>query len=1043
MFHLRKIKSPFLFIVFFAFGLLANAQSGVEVRGTVKTGDGEPLEGASINVKNTSRTVTTNEMGEFRINVARNGTLVVSHTSYSPIEVRVNNQTQLNITMDAAISSMDEIVVVGYGTLRKSDVTGSISKVALDKEMDNRNISVTEALQGRLAGVQIINNTGEPGGGITFNIRGKTSITGTNQPLIVVDGQPIESDYGATMAGMGMDGGAEIPPADPLASLNPNDIASVEILKDATSTAIYGSRGANGVVLITTKSGKANKNDRDRITYQNRFDLSMLPHQIDMLGSIEYMRYRNEAAANSGNAPVFTIEELDSVAAEGKDINWQDEIYQKALSQDHQISFSGKDAKGSYLLSGNYSDQQSIIRKASYVRYGLRANYERQVTKKIKFGIKNYFSMTDRNFGQQSNWTGILGSSAVMGALSFNPLRAAYDSSGDIDENFANNPLLVTELVKDKTAIRTIISNLNIDYQIVKGLTYTLRAGVNDIYSLRKVFYPTGTFIGNTAPNGSATRADNSNTNYLLDHLLTYRNNFNKKHNLNVVAGYSFQRWRSEATSVTNLNFPSNALGYDNMESASSPGRLIQNGPRHRVLKSVLGRVNYAFDRRYLLTLTGRYDGSSVLGPQNRWNFFPSAGIGWNVSNEKFFKISKDVISNLKFRASVGSSGSQGIAIGATQAKYGIDYVVIGGEIIPGYVLDDFENMNLRWEKTRQINGGVDIGFLNDKLTLAVDVYQKNTKDLLFNLPLPGSSTFSNYYTNRGEVLNRGLDVELSWNILDGPLNWNMAANFSTFYNRVIDMGDLGIAYGRVFVVGGGVLLSQQLQVAKVGYPISSFWGYKTDGVYQNQAEVNAGPEAGIAQPGMVKWVDTNGDGQITDDDKTILGDPAADYTYGMNHDFAYKNFTFGFGIMGSVGNQLINLNKWMVASNNTNNNYNLTQEAWDNRWRGEGTGNNLYPMVTSGTVRLQQRFPDWMVEDASFLRINSARIGYNFKFKSNNYIQSLRVYVSGTNLYTFTKYSWYDPNVNSFDQTAIGSGMDFGTLPKPRTFSAGIELGL
>lgn len=752
------------------------------------------------------------------------------------------------------------------------------------------------------------------------------------------------------------------------------------------------------------------------------------------------MYFKNEAAMNDGVTSPYTIEQIDSVLANKINIDWQDQVYINALSQDHQLSFSGRDAKSNYAVSANYSDQKSIIRNAKFNRYGLRANYERQVTDRLKLGIKNYFAMADRYYGQQANWTGIMGSSAVLGALVTNPMRIAYTEDGELDETFANNPVLVTSLVKDKTQIRTLISNLTIDYRILKGLNYTFRAGLNDMYSLRNVYYPRGTFIGNTAPNGSATRADNSNTNYLADHLLTYKNTINKVHSINAVGGFSFQRWVSKSTSVTNMNFPSDQLTYYNFNSASSPGRMITVGPRYRVLKSWLGRFNYAYDRRYILTLTGRYDGSSVL--PNHWEFFPSVGIGWNVMNEKFFDQIKDVVSTFKFRASYGYAGNQSIAIGVSQAKYGIDYVVVGGTIIPSYVLEDFANPNLRWERTGQINGGIDFGFLNDRITLSIDAYRKNTTGLLMNLSLPGSSGYDNYYTNVGEILNKGVDVEATWNVIKNPVNWNLSANFSKVDNKVLNMGELDIAYGRVYAVAGGTLLSQALQVAKVGYPISSFWGYKTNGIYQNQAEVDAGPEKGIAKPGMIKWVDTNGDGKISEDDKTILGDPMADYTFGITNDLTWKNLSFSFSIIGSKGNQLINLNQWFIGANNTNGNLNSTYEAYNGRWRGEGTS-NLYPALSTNVIRLQQRMPDWMVEDASFVRIQSARLGYTFNMRNKKYINNVRIYVSGTNLYTFTNYSAYDPNVNAFDSDAIGSGMDMGTLPLPKTYSAGLEIGL
>jgi TonB-dependent starch-binding outer membrane protein SusC len=1030
------IFSVFTFTTYLA---AQKPKDDIRVKGTVSNKQGEPLHGASIKVKGKNLGSATNARGEFSVAVDAKATLVVSHLGYKRQEVVVAGRTQIAIVLEDSVSNLEDVTVVsvGYGTLRKSDVTGAISKVSLENVNENKVVSVPEALQGRIAGVQIITNTGEPGSGMTFNIRGKTSVTGSNQPLIVIDGQPIESSLGATLAGIALDGGGEIPAADPLATLNPNDIASIEILKDASSIAIYGSRGANGVVLITTKSGQSGKSGNDKVTYATRFDYSMLPKKQKMLSSYDYMLYRNEALKNDGKDTLYTQAQLDSISLE-QNTDWQDLVYRKAVSQDHQVSISGRDAKSNYLLSGNYSDQKSIIRLASFKKYGLRMNYQRQISPRLKFAMRNYMSISDRVYGQQSNWTGILGSSVVMGALAFNPLRIPYDADGSIDEDLVNNPLTVLELVKDKTKIRTIISNLNLTYKISNDLSYDLRTGVNDLYSLRNLYYPTGTFIGNTAPNGSATRADNSNTNYLVDNILTYKKIFNRKHSFNAVAGFSYQTWRAGQTSVTNQNFPSNALTYNNMQSAAAPGRTYTVDQR-RSLASVISRLNYAYDKRYIVTFTSRYDGATRMADGHKWDFFPSVGLAWNVANEKFFDKRSNLISTLKLRSSYGVAGNENIAIGATQSSYGLNYVVLGTSILPGYIVSNFQNPNLGWEKTKQFNAGIDLGFAKDRFTINIDAYRKVTTDLLINLALPGSAGYSDYYTNVGEVMNKGVDIEAAYQVLKGRVNFDLGANFSIFDNEVIDMGPSGFIYGRTYLAGGDILLGQALQISKPGFPIASFWGYKTDGVYQNQAEVNKGPEASSAKPGDVKWVDLNGDGQITDADKTVIGNPSPDFTYGFNGNLSYKKLTMSFSIFGSQGGQLLNITRWIVGANNTNGNHNLLQSAWDGRWQGEGTSNVL-PKVTTNTVRLNQRFPDWMVEDASFVRLQNLNIGYNFQFKRSA-INALKLFVSGTNLVTITKYTGYDPNVNAFGHSTLNAGADFGTLPQPRTYSAGVEV--
>lgn len=1031
-----KIKAP-------GDASIGTLQDKIDIQGTVTSTDGDLLPGVTILVKGTSNngTVTDNN-GNFKIRAEGNAVLEISYVGFAKQEVRVDNRTQIDIIIEPDVSTLAEVVVVGYGTIQKSDFTGASSTAKIDNAKDNKVISVPEALQGRVAGVQIMNNTGQPGSGMTFNIRGMTSVTGSSQPLIVIDGQPIESGLSATKAGMGMDGGTDIPPADPLASLNPDDIESIEILKDASSTAIYGSRGANGVVLITTKAGKEG---RDKVTYSTRFDLSYLPKQLPMLSSRDYMNYRNEAALNDGMDSVYVARQLDSIS-NATNVNWQDQVYRQAVSQQHQISFSGKDDKSSYFITANYSTNNAILKNADFTRYGLRVNLSRNVTNKLTVSLRSYLSLTDRNFGQESNWTGILGSSVVLGALSFNPLQTPYDPNGDLDDTYVNNPALITSLVKDRTQMRTIIANVDVEYKITKDLSYTLRGGVNDLYSLREIYYPTGTFIGDSAPGGSGSRADNANSNYLVDHLLTYKKDFAHKHRVNAVVVYSYQKWQNKSSSNTSQNFPSNAMTYYNLQSATAPGRMYTS-TNNRALSSVLGRFNYSFDNRYTIMLTGRYDGASRLAEGNKWYLFPSVGLGWNVSNEGFFQNNVKLVSNFKLRASYGVSGNENIIIGATKAKYGLNYGVIGSDIVPGYVAEDFANPDLTWEKTQQYNIGTDLGLMEDRLTFTVDLYKKKTTDLLINLALPGSAGYGNYYTNLGEVTNRGIDIETTFDAYNrGETNLTLGANFSMVRNKVVDIGYAEILYGRGYFAGGGVLLSQPVHVAKPGLPISTFWGYQTDGIYQNQEQIDTDPglandnTKSLVRPGDVKWVDRNGDGQINDSDKTAIGNPNPDFSFGFNTNFTYKKFTLGVTLFGSHGNELINLTRWVVGINNTTANYNLLQSAWDGRWHGDGTSNEL-PRATTNPTRLNQRVPDWLVEDASFVRLQNVNLSYIFHLPTGIIVRSVRAFVSGTNLFTWTKYSGYDPNVNAFGNLPLNSGVDLGTLPQARTYSAGIEV--
>ncbi|TQM51630.1 TonB-linked SusC/RagA family outer membrane protein [Arcticibacter tournemirensis] len=1014
------------------------------VRGKVTDSDGYPVPRASVKLKDTRTATATDVNGNFSIQASPGQVLIFSSLGFSTVERRIDNNAILNVVLKIDVTNLSEVVVVvGYGVVKKSDLTGSISSVKIGDNNENKVVSVPEALLGRVSGVNILNNTGEPGSGMTFNIRGLTSITGNNQPLIVLDGQPIESGLGVTSAGINVDWQSQTPPLDPLASLNPSDIGSIEILKDASSTAIYGSRGANGVVLITTKTGKSNGN-KDRFTYNLRTDLSNLPHKIEMADALTFMRYRNEAAMNNGLGPAYTEEQMTANAEQYGGHNWQDLVYRTAKSQEHQLTASGLIGKSNYRVSLDYGDNQSILNNAGFKKGGLRFNFNRDITKKLSLAIRSNLSLTERTYGAQSNTQGVFASSAVIGAIASTPLRMAYTDDGDLDLTFANNPVLVTELLRDVTDTRMVIAGIDLDYKIIKGLSYKLKGAVNEVSSLRQLYWPRGTFQGDEYE-GSATRADNLNGNYMIDHLLNYNGNF-KKHRVNAVAGYSYQYWYRKGTSITSTGFPSDDLGYENFALADKQGTYFTTN-KNRALQSVLGRVTYSYDSKYLLTLTGRSDGATRLAPGNKWHFFPSVGLGWNVASEKFFKKAIPAVNNLKLRASYGIAGSENVAIGATQADYSIDYVTIGDRILPGLNYNSFPNHLLTWETTASVNAGFDLGIFNDRITFTADFYSKKTTDLLIGLSIPASSTFRSYSTNTGEVTNKGLDLETSVQVMRTKnLDWSMFGNASFNRNKVISMGGTNMIYGGIYLNGGNNFLGQALQVAKVGEQISSFWAYKSAGVYQNPLEILNDPNIAndpaksTYRPGDVRFKDINGDGKIDENDKTIVGKPNPDFSIGFGSNVSYKRWNFAFTFIGSFGNELINLNQWLIGSLTNLGTYNVSMDAWNNRWRGEGTSNK-YPRANRDAARFGNRFPDYMIEDASFVRLQNVNVGYTFKMDRIAKGSTIKTYVSGTNLFTITNYSGYDPSINSQGHFALMSGVDYGTLPQARTFSLGLIL--
>ena len=819
----------FLLIMAISFSGAGIAQNNEYLlNGIVSDSLGVPVQGVTIHVLGEGRTQRSDYDGKFSIKVRQNSKLQFTHIGFKKSTVSVSGKKELKVTIYYEDNSLENLIVIGYGTVDKRDNTGAISSVKPRPDNENRIISINEALQGKVAGANIYTNSGEPGAPVTFNIRGVSSISGSNQPLIVLDGQPIESGFGTTQAGIGLDGQTEIPPLDPLAGLNPADIESIEVLKDASSTAIYGSRGANGVVLITTKSGK-NTFDNDRLSYSTRFDLSSIPKKIPVLSAREFMMYENEAAVNEGLGVVYNDYALDSLANLYGNVNWQDLAYQTARSQEHQLSLSGNSSKGNYLVSGNFSDNQGVVNNASFKRGAFRVNLDRKFSKKLSFSLRSSLGYTARAYQGHSSGSQVFEPNLVLSALAISPLNIPFSEDGDLDMSLFNNPVIVSELKKDNTNTTLVVTNMSLTYELLKGLTYNIKGGINDVNTLRQVYWPRGTRIGDDV-NGSATRATNVNRNYMIDHLLTYKKS-KKGSSLNVVLGYSYQEWIRKQSSVSSTGFPSDELGYENIAMAENQG-ITYTSHRTKALQSVLGRANYSFKSKYLITFTGRADGSSQLAPGNKWYFFPSMALGWNVAKERFFSNNISFIDELKIRASYGITGNDNIGIGASQALYTENFTVIGGNIIPGLSYSSFANTSLGWERTEAMNLGVDLSILKDRMQLKFDAYQRNTYDLLINLSLPGSATFTSYSTNIGRILNKGIEFEGNFKILSGKtLNWTAFANFSVNRNEVKNLGPLENLFGKSYFGAGTRFLGQPLQIAKPGHPIAAFWGYKTAGL--------------------------------------------------------------------------------------------------------------------------------------------------------------------------------------------------------------------
>ena len=1007
--------------------------------GSVKDSKGVPLPGVSVVVKGSTIGTMTDTNGNFTLQVPpAASTLAVSFIGMKSIEVPLTGKTTLNISMEEETVGIEEVVAVGYGTIRKSDMTGSVYKVSVQNATDNPSSSIEQMLQGRASGVQIIQSSGAPGAGLSFLIRGANS-TSNNQPLIVIDGFPIDAGSGDLKNG-GDANSLNQPPVNPLANLNPNEIESVEILKDASSTAIYGSRGANGVVLITTKRGKKGM---DRIEFNYRTDVSQIQKKLEVLNSNDFLAYSNEAAANSGIAPYYadtTITRLSKT-----NYNWQDEIFRMAISKDYQLGISGGEGKTNYSFIGNYSDLEGIVGNSSFKRGGIRLNLDREFSKKMNVALNFNASRSNSKMAPSGSTTGLISSNVILSALYFKPFSIPYNSDGAIDQTLDSNPMTMINLVKDDYTNTVVFGNLTVKLNLTKYLIFNTNIGANYSSMIRRSYYPRGTYTG-SQNSGYAYENQANRFNYLSEFTLNYNRQIGKN-NINAVLGQTYQRWQTDVFAESAGQFPNDNLAYYSFQTGNAPG-VPNSSYQEWSLASFLSRINYSLLGKYLITFTGRYDGASRLAEGHKWAFFPSVAMGWNVHKERFLKSVK-FINNLKIRASYGISGNQSVGIGQNLAFLTMDRGVINEAIQSGYIMSNIANPTLGWENTKQLNAGVDLGVLGNRLIFEFNIYKKNTSNLLIALPIPTSNGFSSYTTNAGEVENKGMEFDLTVKAIDKKLQWTIVGNLSFNRNKMLDMGPLG-DNGSIFgpnylnTTGG---LSQPLHVTRKGLPIGSFFGYKINGIYQNKTEVAAGPESATAKPGDSKFIDISGpagipDGKITADDRTIIGNAYPDYTFGVTNDFSYHNFSLSFFFQGVMGNDVINLSRFIMDALTTNN-FNVFKQAYDGRWKGEGTSNK-YPAPRAVGGFFNSRFSDFIVEDGSYIRLKNITIGYNLpveKMHIDKWIKGAKAFVTGSNLLTITNYSGYDPEVSSNWNNPLSPGVDIGSYPQVKTYSFGVNL--
>ena len=1016
-----------------------------KITGTIFDSNGATIIGATVLVKNTTTGAMTDAAGRFSLEVAPDAVLAVSYLGFQTQEVVVRGASDFQVVLEESDRMLEEIVVTGYGSVSKKDMTGAISVFTMKNANEQSGVSPVMALQGKIAGLQVTQGSGAPGTAPTILLRGANSVSGNNSPLIVIDGVPMDNEYASPGSSPSAQSQyIDTPAADMLSTINPNDIESIQVMKDASSTALYGSRGANGVILITTKQGKAG---RTKVNFSTRYDVGMKPEIIPMLSTQDYFNYLDEAYYNTYNT-LFT-----SIAANARggypNTNWQREIYRLSGTQDYQLSMTGGKNDDRFSLMAGYTDMSGSIRKTDFRKANIRFNNTKQLSQKFSLNLNAAVSLTEHSRMPQGS-SAVVTSSTVLSALVARPYVSPFTDDGEVDASSVGvgNPIATIEGTYDVTKVKNMNLNTKLTYKPLTWLTVDCLLSGNYNAQTRDVYWNLMTAFAQSAGNRRLF-SPNESQSYRSVITANFIKTIQKKHRVNAVMGYEWAWWNNRYATANSSDFPIDAMLGADMSMATSQIQ-TRTSETERAMTSVITRANYTFDNKYMVMFTGRLDGSSLLAPDNRYSFFPSLGVAWYVSEEGFMKPAHRVMNSFKLRASYGFTGNQAVSNGAYLQKMSSSKISMGtGAWLNALGYSSFYNPDLKWETTRQANFGFDANFLSNKISLSFDYYHKKTDDLLFEKNIPVSNGYSTYFDNDGTVLNKGIEVELTSRIANRKnFKWELSSNFTHNRNEIISLGVTQLT-GKSYSIGS--MSSVNVSVAKPGYPIGAFYGYRFDGIYQNQKEVAAGPtiNGATASPGDMRYVnyaDNEVVNDITATDQFILGNPYPDFTFGMTNSFSYKNISLSFLVDVSIGQDVVNMNRFytdglVVISSMANgaNTYNVSQRAYDNRWRGEGSS-NYYPRPQVGAVNLHGIFSDFLVEDASFVKLRNLTLGYTLNFKKA-FISDMRVFVSGQNLLTFSNYSGYDPEVNVAGQSAINQGVDMGTIPNMRVFSVGTNL--
>ncbi|MEK6481804.1 TonB-dependent receptor [Catalinimonas sp. 4WD22] len=1015
------------------------------VTGKVTSGsEGTALPGVNVLVKGSNIGTVTDVDGNYTLNVPNeDDVLVFSSIGYISQEVPVNGRSTIDVILPEDIQSLSEVVVVGYGTQRKGDLTGASVGIS-SEEIESMPVnSFEQSLSGRVPGVQVTQSNGAPGGGISFKIRGANSITGNTEPLYVIDGVPIISDNNAAIPGnLGSRGeGAVNNSQNALSTLNPNDIADIQVLKDASATSIYGARGANGVVLITTKKGKVGKPSINLDTYVG---VQSPTNRLDFVSPEDFVTGLREGFANADQPFPLTDERVDELVRNATDP--QDLAFRtptEASIRNIQLSVSGAtDNDLNYYISANNFKQNGIIKNSGFERNSLRFNLEKGFNR-IRVGSNFSVSRTDSDIIIGGNRTSTL---ALISNTS--PIQPQFDQNGNyLHETVIDNLNSVSlqsllDGASDNLVTDRLLGSLFAEYEIASSLTFKSTLGIDVDKRQRKSYYEriTGPRFGGTSNPGYGQQAFVNSTQLVSTNTLTYEPELSAGNRLTITGVFEAQTFERNTASIVNRGFTSDVLGADAIGSGQQPGGPEVVNSRYRwQLASWVGRAFYAYQDKYLVNATVRYDGSSRFGENNRWGVFPSIGLGWKMHEEAFLS-DIDVLNQLKIRGSYGVTGNQEIGVLRTAERYvPTDGTIFGGVVANTVDAVSFANPNLQWEQSKQYNIGLDAGFLDARLNFTFDYYRRTTSDLLLEVNIAPSTGFSAPVFNAGQIENRG--IELALDILaveNADLQWNINMNFSRNRNEVLE-----ILSDRTFgdpVDGNNVPGS----LIEEGRPIGMFFGFKTDGVYATQEEADAHVTEGsitLKEAGEYRYVDVNGDNQINADDRTVVGNPNPDFIYGVNSNLRYKAFSLDVFFQGVQGNDILWANAVGLYSSGIGAT-SILQERFDNRWTPQNT-NAEYPKFNRNSDGLSRQYDDRIIFDGSFFRLRNIVLAYELPstLLERINLQRVRIYTSATNLFTITNYPGFNPDVNAVGQNTVNIGVDQSTYPLAKSFQIGLNV--